>query len=61
MIEKGVRVKMSPMWRHDEAVGTVIKITKEYTVVSWDNINGEWHYTKDQAEKLEVLSEEKVS
>ena len=61
MIKKGTRVRMTPMWKHGEAVGTVIKLTKEYTVVSWDNINGEWHYTKDQAEKLEVLSEEKVS
>ena len=61
MIEKNTRVRMSPMWKYDEAVGTVIKLTKEYTVVSWDNINGEWHYTKDQVKSLEVLSEEKTS
>ena len=60
MIEKNTRVRMSPMWKYDEAVGTVIKITKEYTVVSWDNISGEWHYTKDQAKRLEALSEEKT-
>lgn len=61
MIEKGVRVKMSPMWKYDEAIGTVTKITKEYTVVLWDNINGEWHYTEDQARRLEVLDEEERS
>ena len=51
----GDRVKMSPMWKYDEAYGEVIKITKEYVVVSWDGINGEWHYTKDQSKNLEVI------
>lgn len=60
MIEKNARVCMSPMWKYNKAIGTVIKLTKEYTVVSWDNINGEWHYTKDQAKRLEVISEEKT-
>ena len=60
MIEKNARVCMSPMWKYDKAIGAVIKLTKEYTVVSWDNINGEWHYTKDQAKRLEVISEEKT-
>ena len=55
MIEKSSRVRMSPMWKHDEAFGTVLKITKEYIVVSWDNINGEWHYTKDQSKRLEIV------
>ena len=49
------RVKKSPMWKYDEAYGKVIKITKEYVVVSWDGINGEWHYTKDQSKSLEVI------
>ena len=55
-VKVGDRVKMSPMWKHNEAVGDIIKITKEYVVVSWDNINGQWHYTKEQARKLEVLN-----
>ena len=51
----GERVKKSPMWKYPDAEGVVIKITKEYVVVKWNGINGDWHYTKDQAEKLEKL------
>ena len=53
----GDRVTMSPMWKHNEAIGEVIKITKEYVVVSWDGINGQWHYTQEQAKKIEVINE----
>ena len=48
-------VRMAPMWKFDEAKGTVIKITTEYLVVKWNDINGEWHYTLEQAEALEVI------
>mgnify|MGYP001464654266 CR=1 FL=1 len=52
------RVKMSPMWKYDEAVGTIKQVTKDgYVVVIWDNINGEWYYTKEQSKKLEVINE----
>ena len=51
----GDRVKMAPMWKHDEAYGKIIKLTKDYVVVSWENINGEWHYTEKQAKRLEVI------
>ena len=51
------RVKMSPMWKYDQAIGAVTKITKDYTVVKWDNIPGEWHYTEEQSKKLEVIDE----
>ena len=55
-IAVGDRVKMSPMWKHKIAIGTVIKITKDkYIVVKWDNINGEWHFTKEQSKKLERI------
>ena len=53
----GDRVRMSPMWKYDEAIGTIVKINKEYVVVEWDSINGQWHYTLAQADKLEVLDE----
>ena len=53
----GDRVKMAPMWKYDEAHGTIKQIRKDgYIVVIWDNINGEWHYTTDQAKKLEPLN-----
>ena len=49
----GDRVSMSPMWKHKNATGTIIKITGDnYTVVKWDEVLGEWHYTEEQAKKL---------
>ena len=56
-MKTGNRVKMAPMWKHKRAVGTIIKITKDYTVVKWDDVPGEWHYTQDQSIRLEVLDE----
>ena len=56
-LKVGDRVKMSPMWKHDSAKGEIIKITKDYVVVSWDSINGDWHYTHKQSSKLEVIHE----
>lgn len=52
------RVKMSPMWKYDEAVGVILQVRKDgYIVVKWDEINGDWHYTPDQAKKLVVINE----
>ena len=56
-MKTGCKVKMSPMWKHESATGTVIKVTKAYTVVKWDGIPGEWHYTEDQSQRLEVINE----
>jgi len=53
----GDRVKMSPMWKYNEAIGTIIKITKNnYIVVKWDNINGEWFWTVDQSKLLKIVN-----
>ena len=49
----GDRVKMSPMWKHKNAVGNVINVTRNYVVVRWDNVNGDWHYTHEQSAKLQ--------
>tara|TARA_X000001036_G_C20305514_1_gene654167 strand:+ start:350 stop:559 length:210 start_codon:yes stop_codon:yes gene_type:complete len=54
----GDRVRMAPMWKHKEAIGTIIKISKGYTVVSWDEVNGEWHYTEKQAKRLEIFDDQ---
>ena len=35
----GDRVESSPMWKYPKATGTVIKITKEYTVVECNDKN----------------------
>ena len=56
-MKEGNRVKMSPMWKYDEAIGTIKQIRRDgYVVVSWDDINGEWHYTAEQAKRLEILN-----
>ncbi len=52
----GDRVRMSPMWKYDEAFGVIKQIRKDgYVVVNWDGINGDWHYTDEQANRLEVV------
>ena len=57
-MEKGDRVRMAPMWKYEEAVGTILQVRKDgYIVVRWDNINGDWHYTEEQAKKLELIDE----
>ena len=44
------------MWKYDEAIGTIKQIKRDgYIVVKWDNVNGEWHWTPEQALKLEVI------
>ncbi len=43
------------MWKHDNADGCIVKITSVYTIVKWDGINGEWHYTKEQIKNLTVM------
>ena len=55
----GDRVTLSPMWKYEQAVGTIKQIKNDgYVVVRWDNINGDWHYTPSQAKKIEVINDE---
>ena len=54
----GDRVTRKKVLKNLNPVGTVIKITKNEIVVSWDSINGQWHYTNEQSKKLEVISEQ---
>ncbi len=53
----GDRVTRDTVLRTENPVGSVIKITVDYVVVKWDNINGQWHYTHEQAKKLEFANE----
>ena len=53
----GDKVEMSPMWKHESATGTVKRITKEYVVVRWDGVNGEWHYTLEQSSKISISTQ----
>jgi ribosomal protein S1 len=48
---------MEPMWKYEVAEGVVEKITPDYVVVKWFGINGQWHFTNEQAERLEVIDE----
>ena len=57
-MKKGQRVRMAPMWKYKEAFGTIYQVKRDgYVVVYWDGINGEWHYTPEQAKKLEIIDD----
>ena len=56
-MKAGDRVTMSPMWKYETATGTIEKVTIDYVIVNWDDIPGQWHYTKEQAKRLEVINE----
>ena len=53
----GDRVTRDSVLRTENPIGTIIKINNDYVVVDWDNIPGHWHYTHEQAKKLEAASE----
>lgn len=55
----GDKVRMAPMWKYDEATGEIDKITETYIIVKWDNIPGQWHYTEEQAKRLEIINEDR--
>ena len=55
----GDKVKMSPMWKYVMAVGEIEKITGSYIIVKWVGIPGQWHYTKEQAQRLEIINEDR--
>ena len=56
-MEVGDKVKMEPMWKYKSATGKIEKITESYVIVKWIDIPGEWHYTKEQAKRLEIINE----
>jgi len=56
-VAPGNKVKMSPMWKYEEATGEIKSITESYVIVKWVGIPGQWHYTKEQAQRLEIIDE----
>ena len=58
-MKPGDRVKMEPMWKYESAIGVIDKITESYIIVKWVGIPGQWHYTIEQAQKLEIISEDR--
>ena len=53
----GDRVTKEKVMDRINAMGTIDKITDHYIVVKWDEVPGFWHYTREQAKKLEVINE----
>ena len=53
----GDKVKMSPVWKYEEATGEIEKIIDGYTVVKWHGIPGYWHYTPEQSSGLELIED----
>ena len=45
------------MWKYDSASGEIINITESYIIVKWIDIPGDWHYTIEQAKKLELCDD----
>lgn len=57
-MKPGDRVRIAPMWKFDEAYGHVVKKTRDdYIVIIWEGVNGEWHYTSEQAKRIEVVKD----
>ena len=57
-MKAGDKVSMNDVWKYPYAVGEIQKITADgYVVVKWEGIPGHWHYTEEQAKKLEVMDE----
>ena len=53
----GDKVRMEPMWKYEVGVGIVEKIMPDYVVVKWEGVPGQWHYTEEQAERLELIDD----
>ena len=56
-IKPGDRVSKEKVLKVIDVNGTVEKVTSDYVIVVWDDVNGQWHYTKEQAKSLRILSE----
>tara|TARA_A100001015_G_C14913684_1_gene681495 strand:+ start:924 stop:1094 length:171 start_codon:yes stop_codon:yes gene_type:complete len=51
----GDRVTRENVLGNKNPVGSVIKINKEYVIVKWDQIKGDWHYTHEQSKILQLV------
>ena len=57
-MKAGDKVSMENMWKYEIAFGEIEKVTVDgYVVVKWKGIPGHWHYTEEQAKRLEVMDE----
>ena len=54
-MKPGDRVTRQKVLKYENPTGKIKKINKEYVVVLWDDIPGEWHYTHDQSKNLTII------
>jgi len=54
-VKVGDRVTRENVLGNKNPVGSVIKINKEYVIVKWDQIKGDWHYTHEQSKILQLV------
>lgn len=52
----GDQVTKEKVLNYLNPVGKVIKVTKDYTVVVWDETPGDWHYTIEQSVQLKIIN-----
>ena len=55
----GDQVTKEKVLNYLNPVGKVIKVTKDYTVVVWDETPGDWHYTIEQSVQLKIINKKK--
>ena len=55
-MKPGDRVLKERVLKVQNALGTVKSVRNGYTVVVWDEVHGEWHYTEEQAKSLELVN-----
>ena len=58
-MKSGDKVRMAPLWKYDEAIGEIEKITESYVICKLFYIPGQWHYTEEQATRLEIINEDR--
>ena len=54
-MKSGDRVTRQKVLKHENPEGEVIRVTKDYIIVNWDNIPGDWHYTLEQSKNLTII------
>tara|TARA_B100000989_G_C19505156_1_gene456141 strand:+ start:1580 stop:1753 length:174 start_codon:yes stop_codon:yes gene_type:complete len=57
MFKVGDAVRMSPFWKYEVGIGIIERITPDFIIVKWEGVPGQWHYTEEQAERLELVDD----
>ena len=54
----GDRVTKPKVWKLNKVIGTVSRVAPDHVVIKWDSVHGDWYYTSEQAEDIEVINDE---